>query len=370
MNVYLDHAATSPIRKEVLDAMLPFLQDTFGNPSSTHQFGRQAKVAIEEARKKIASQLSVTPAEIIFTSGGTEADNTAIIGSFHSKKPTSIITSSLEHHAVLHTVSYLEQYFEAKVHYVQHNDQGVLDLTHYQELLQQNPNSLVSIMHGNNEIGTINPIHQMGKMAHEYGSLFHSDTVQTAGHLPLNLSDGHLDFAAISGHKINAPKGVGILYMKAGTGISPFIHGGGQERSFRAGTENVSSIVGLSKAFDFIQYDHNHILSLKKILFEGLKEEIGDVLINGEDINKSLPHVLSVSFPPTDLDNLLLFTLDLNHIAVSGGSACNSGALQGSHVIDGLNVTENRPIIRFSFGYNNTLDEIKYVIEKISALYH
>lgn len=372
--IYLDNAATTRLDPEVLDAMLPLMTESFGNPSSIHAHGREVRAAVEKSRKTIAGLLNTSPSEIFFTSGGTEADNTAIYGSVESLGVKHVISSPIEHHAVLHTLEFLEKQGRIKLSLLSIDEKGVIDYTQLKELLRNNPNTLVSLMHGNNEIGNLLEIERVGEMCQQYNAIFHSDTVQTMGHYRHDLQKLNIDFIVGAGHKFHGPKGVGFLYINARNRIKPFIHGGAQERNMRGGTENIYGIVGIAKALE-IAYremdDHRkHIEGLKSRLI-GRMKNIEGVTFNGlsDDLNKSLYTVLNVSFPPNEDNDMLLFNLDIARISCSGGSACASGTNIGSHVLDALNIDPARGNVRFSFGKYNTEAEIDYVANVVSELF-
>lgn len=371
--IYLDNAATTPLDKEVLEAMMPVMAEYYGNPSSTHGHGRKVKTLIEEARGSIAKMLNCSPSEIFFTSGGTEADNLALRGAVASKGVKNIITSPIEHHAVLHTAEELDKEGLAKMHLVKLDEKGHVDLNHLQELLNTLPNVLVSLMHANNEIGNLLDIEKAGAMAHAAGALFHCDTVQTMGHYPFDLSKGDVDFLAAAAHKFNGPKGVGFIYMNKKQRLVPLITGGAQEREMRGGTENVYGIVGMAKALEICYRDMDkkraHIEHLRSLMIDMLKNEIPGVEFNGDCQGKCLYTVLSVSFPPSDAGNMLLFNLDIAGISASGGSACSSGNTTGSHVIQSIRPNTDRTTVRFSFGKHNTEEEIRSVVEKLKSWY-
>ncbi len=374
MAIYLDNAATTPIDPEVLEAMLPYLQNSYGNPSSIHAQGRAARAAIEVARKTIAGLLNTSPSEIFFTSGGTEADNTALIGAVKSLGIKHVISSPIEHHAVLHTLEDLEKNGTIKLSMVQVDAKGILDLTHLEQLLQTNSRSLVSLMHGNNELGNINDIEAIGSLCQEHKAIFHSDTVQTMGHYPHDLQKLKVDFIVGSAHKFHGPKGVGFLYVNGKNAIHPLIHGGAQERNMRGGTENIYGIIGMAKALEIAYRDmathRQHIQSLKTRMMDLLKEKISGLAFNGDptDDANSLYHVLNVSLPESDNNDMLLFNLDIHKISASGGSACSSGTDIGSHVLKHLQVNPRRGHVRFSFSKYNTAAEIDYVVEKLIGL--
>lgn len=375
MQVYLDNAATTALDPAVLEAMIPYMTDYYGNPSSTHAHGRQTRSAIEQARKQVAKLLNVTPSEIFFTSGGTEADNTALRCTVDSLNILRVITSRIEHHAVLHTVEELEKHHNLQVDYVELDEKGAINFDHLEQLLKQPDPTLVSLMHGNNEVGNITDIQLVGELCQEYEAVFHSDTVQTMAHYPLNLKQIPVHCIAGSAHKFHGPKGVGVLYIAKGHKVCPLMYGGGQERNMRGGTENLYGIVGLAKALE-LGYTHldqhtQHIRTLKQRMIDGLREHIPGVQFNGmsDDLDNSLYTVLNVSLPPSEDNSMLLFNLDLHQISASGGSACSSGAQLGSHVLRALNCEPSRGAIRFSFSRHNTTDEIDYTVKTVASLY-
>lgn len=372
MKVYLDNAATTRLDDEVLQAMLPFMKEDFGNPSSIHSYGRKTRSAIEMARKTIAKNLNVTPAEIFFTSGGTEADNMAIVKAIEVYGIKHAISSKIEHHAVEHTLTELEKEGKIKLSWVNLDKKGNVDLKHLEELLQAHPKSLVSLMHANNEIGTLLPINKVGELCEKYESIFHSDTVQTMGHFAMDLRALKVHMVTCAGHKFHGPKGVGFLYINHAIKLKPFIHGGAQERNMRGGTENLYGIVGLAKAFEICNREmtthQNHIRGLKNYMIEQLKKDIPGVEFNGEINEHSLYTVLNVLLPPSDDAEMLLFNLDIQGIAASGGSACTSGSNQGSHVLRALGVDMTRPSVRFSFSKYNTKEEIDYTLQKLKEI--
>ena len=374
MSVYFDNAATTPLDPVVLEAMLPYLQDHFGNPSSIHTHGRKVKSAIEQSRKKIADLLNTSPSEIFFTSGGTEADNMAIRGIVEAKAIKHIITSPLEHHAVLHTVEMLEKSESVKVHYLEVDVKGIINLSQLDELLRQYPDSLVTLMHGNNEIGAINELKRIGALCKEYNAIFHSDTVQTMGHYAHNLQELTLDFLVGSAHKFHGPKGVGFIYINHQNKIAPFIQGGSQERNMRGGTENVYGIIGLAKALE-VAYQHmtehrSHIEKVKAHAIKKFSSSIPGISFSGPsgEITNSLYTVLNVSLPPGEHNEMMLFNLDINGISASGGSACSSGSGIGSHVLQAMDIDPMRGAIRFSFSRFNTLEEVDFVVDKVAEM--
>jgi cysteine desulfurase len=376
MNVYLDNAATTAMDERVIEAMLPFMKSHYGNPSSVHRQGREVRTAIEKSRKKVAELLNTSPSEIFFTSGGTEADNTAIVCGIESHGITHAITSPLEHHAVLHTLEVCAKKGLIKLSILDVNEKGEIDLNQLEELLRSNPNSLVSLMHANNEIGNLNDLNKIGNLCKEYGAFFHSDTVQTMGHYVHNLKELPVNSLVAGGHKFHGPKGSGFLYVNKDKKIHPFIHGGAQERNMRGGTENVIGIIGITKALELayseMESHQTHVISLKNHFIKGIQEAIPGVTFNGlsGDIEKSLYTVLNVSLPPSEANRgMLLFNLDLEGISASGGSACSSGATVGSHVLRALNHNPERDAVRFSFSRYNTIEEIDYTISKLKDLY-
>lgn len=374
MKVYLDNAATTPIDPQVISVIYSALQEYFGNPSSVHAFGRPVRSAIENARKKIAQLLNAQPGEIFFTSGGTEADNAILIQSALHLGIKNIITSPLEHHAVEHTVRYIEQKGWAQSHWLKTDEKGNVDLHHLEQLLISFPNALVSLMHANNEIGTMISLEEVGNLCKKYGALFHSDTVQTMGHYAFDVQKLPVDFLTAAAHKFHGPKGVGFMFIRKGIGLSPFIHGGAQERNMRGGTENVYGILGMEKALEIslsgLEEHKNHILELKQFMMNELKNSIPGVMFNGETSpDKSLYTVLNVRFPAGKLDNeMLLFYLDMEGVAASVGSACSSGSHKGSHVLHAIGVPENACSVRFSFSRFNTKEEIRFALEKIQHI--
>jgi cysteine desulfurase len=374
MRVYLDNAATTPIAPEVVEAMLPVLKETFGNPSSTHFYGRNAKALIETSRRTIAKHLNCQASEIIFMSGGTEADNMALHASVFELGVKRIITTNIEHHAVGHTVESLAKFGHVAMQLVNVDAKGNVDLTHLEELLKDGIPTLVSLMHANNEIATLLPLKKVSEICRKYGAYFHSDTVQTMGHYTFDLQDLDIDFITCAAHKFHGPKGIGFLYVNKKTKVGSFIHGGSQERGLRGGTENIYGIVGLAKAIELAYEDveghQKHVQSLKSHMIERLKEMFSDVDFHGEiDPEKSLYTVLNVCLPKTDKAGMLLFTLDLKGVAVSGGSACTSGATKGSHVLEGIRADMTRPNVRFSFSRYTTKEEIDFALEQLKSAF-
>ena len=367
--VYLDNAATTALDKEVLEAMLPIMEQHFGNPSSIHAFGRQTRTILESARKTVAKYLNAAPSEIFFTSGGTEADNMAIRCVVDDLKINHAITTVIEHHAVLHTLEDLEKQGKIKLSFVNLDQKGNVDLNHLEELLSANSRSLVSLMHANNEIGTLLPIEKVSELCLKYNAIFHSDTVQTMGHYAIDTKKMKVHFLTGAPHKFHGPKGVGFLYINSEVKIHPYITGGSQERNMRGGTENVYGIVGLAKALqiasDHLEEHQKQIKAIKNYMIDQLVHHIPDVKFNGEVGEKSLYTVLNVSFPPSEKAEMLLFNLDIKGIAASGGSACSSGSQTGSHVLRGIKADMNRPSVRFSFSKYTSKQEIDYTIDKL-----
>ena len=374
MRVYLDNAATTPLDPEVFEAMKPFMLEDFGNPSSTHAHGRKVRAAIESSRKKIAELLNCTPGEIIFTSGGTEADNAILCSSIRTYDIKHVISSPIEHHAVEHTLGSLGKSGGVTLHHVHLDEKGNVDLSHLEQLLKQHPGALVSLMHANNEIGNVLDIARVGEMCDAYNAYFHSDTVQTVGHFRHNTKELKVHGMTAAGHKFHGPKGVGFMYLKKDKKIQPFVHGGAQERNMRGGTENVYGIIGIAKALEIAYRDMDehakYISSLKQRMIDRLVNAIPNISFHGESANveHSLYTVLNVSIPESDENSMLLFNLDLHGISASGGSACSSGAATGSHVLGHLYPDSKRGAVRFSFSKYNTPEEIDFTVDKLAEL--
>ena len=371
--IYLDNAATTALDPQVLEAMMPYLTNRFGNPSSIYSYGRESRMGIENARKTVAKLLNAHPAEIFFTSGGTESSNTAITAAVRDLGCKHIISSKIEHHATLHTVEYLDKKGEASLSYVKLLADGHIDLSDLEaQLASSKEKTLVTLMHANNEIGNMIDLHAVGTICRKYNAIFHSDTVQTVGHFPFDLKNTPVDFITGSGHKFHGPKGSGILYINENIKIKPFINGGSQERNMRAGTENLYGIVGFSKALEMASENHatdkEKIQGLKFYMMDSLVKNIAAASFNGDPKGNSLYAVLSASFPKTEKSEMLLFNLDINNICASGGSACTSGADQGSHVIRAIKNDPDRVTVRFSFSKYNTTDEIDSVVEKLKDI--
>lgn len=375
--VYFDNAATTPLRSEVIDSMTHVLKTEFGNPSSTHEFGRSSKALIETARKQIAEILHVSAAEIIFTSGGTEADNLVINSCVKNLNVSRIISSKIEHHAVLHAIQDLQTSYGITVEYVNLDQSGAVDFAHLERLLADTTQkTLVSLMHINNEVGNILDLKHVAQLCKKYDSLFHSDTVQSIGHYPLDFTDIPIDFAAVAAHKFHGPKGVGFAFIRKNSGIKPMIFGGSQEKGLRAGTEPVHAIVGMVEAlrisYQNLAQEKSHITDLKNYFKTSLSKEIPEIKFNGQcaDNQNSSYTVLNVCLPVSaEKGMMLLFQLDLKGIACSKGSACQSGSSKGSHVLSEILSDEDltKPSIRFSFSSFNTKDEIDYVVQTLKT---
>ena len=372
MEVYFDNAATTPMRAEVISAMHEVMQTAYGNPSSTHGFGRAAKALLENARKSIAAHFNASAQEIIFTSGGTESDNMILRCAVKDLGVTTIISSPLEHHAILHALDQLKAE-GVTVHYVDHDADGELKYEHLETLLAQDTTKkLVTLMYVNNEIGNLLDVGRVGALCKEYSALFHSDTVQSVGHFKMDMQELPMDFFSAAAHKFHGPKGVGFSFVRKQTQIKPFILGGAQERGLRAGTESVHNVVGMQKALDIayaqLEEERSHILELKSRFITELKALFPDVQFNGKcsNMDASTYTVINVGLPvPEDKAALLDFHLDLKGIACSKGSACQSGSGKGSHVIGALQQkgSSDLPALRFSFSGFNTEAEVAYVME-------
>ncbi|RMG85382.1 MAG: cysteine desulfurase [Bacteroidetes bacterium] len=372
MRVYFDNAATTPIREEVIEVMVECMRKHYGNPSSIHAQGRSVRAAIEEARKKVASLLNASIGEIFFTSGGTESNNMALKCSVRDLGVERIISTPIEHHCVGHTLESLARQ-NVDVRYLDVDEKGHIDYDQLDEWLGEgNPKTLVSIMHANNEIGTRNDLDRISEICARHGALFHSDTVQTIGHFPIDVSKTKIHFLSGSAHKFHGPKGCGFIYINSESLLKPFIEGGSQERNMRAGTENVYGIVGLAKALE-LACEHMdeyraHIEDLRRYFKNQLVENFEDIQFNGDHDGDYLYTVLNVSFPPGPKSDLLLLALDIAGVSASGGSACSSGAEKGSHVIQAIKADPARKSIRFSFSHFNTKEEVDFVIEKLKTM--
>lgn len=374
MNIYLDNAATTPLDPEVFEAMRPFMLEDFGNPSSTHAHGRKVRAAVESARKTIADLLNCMPGEIIFTSGGTEADNTVLRGAVRTFGIRHVISSPIEHHAVEHTLAIMRDQGLVELHMVDLDEKGSVNAGHLSELLARYPGAFVSLMHANNEIGNLLDLQDIAERCVRAGAFFHSDTVQTVGHYRHDLSMLPVGALNAAAHKFHGPKGVGFMFVRKDKKFSPFISGGSQERNMRGGTENTYGIVGLSKALEIAYREmdahQRHISALKLRMINRLKAAIPGISFNGEssDLERSLYTVLNVSLPPSDAGGMVLFSLDLAGISASGGSACSSGAAAGSHVINALYPGTDRTAVRFSFSKFNTEEEIDAAVDKLAGI--
>jgi len=374
MRIYLDNAATTPLDPEVFEAMKPFMLEDFGNPSSTHAHGRKVRAAIESSRKKIAELLHCTPGEIIFTSGGTEADNTLIICGIETFGLQNVISTPIEHHAVTHTLEIMAEQGHVKLHHVRLDGKGHVDMNHLEELLKANPKALISLMHANNEIGNLLDIKRTGELAKAYNAFFHSDTVQTMGHYRHNMKELYVCGMTAGAHKFHGPKGAGFMYIQKDHKLAQFIHGGAQERNMRGGTENVYGIIGTAKALEIAYREmdahEKHISHLKARMIERLREQVPGVSFNGDsdNLDRSLYTVLNVSLPESEENDMLLFNLDLQGISASGGSACSSGASTGSHVLGALYPGSKRGAVRFSFSKYNTPQDIDLAVSKLAEI--
>ncbi|MFH1352910.1 MAG: cysteine desulfurase NifS [bacterium] len=364
--IYFDHNATTPVHPDVLEAMQPYFKDIFGNASSIHQFGQQARKAVDEAREKVAALISAKPDEIVFTSGGTEADNFAIKGIAYAlrKKGKHIISSSIEHHAVLKTCKYMEKN-GFKITYLAVDKHGLVNPDELRKAITDET-ILITVMHANNETGVIEPVADIGKIAKEKGICFHTDAVQSAGKIPVDVNDINADLLSLSAHKIYGPKGIGALYVRKGTKIQPLLHGGYHEKNKRAGTENVPAIVGFGKACSIasneMEKEKFRLTNLRDNLCSGISEKIDKVYLNGHP-GKRLPNTLNMSFGFVEGESIIL-NLDMKGISVSSGSACTSGALEPSHVLKAMRVEPAlaQGSVRFSLGKDNTEKDIEYVI--------
>jgi len=373
--IYFDNAATTAIDPEVFDAMVPYMREHYGNPSAIHAFGRETRAALERSRRQVAALLNCAPGEIIFTSGGTEADNMVLNCAVRDLGVKHIITSPIEHHAIeLTTHALCSETGPAKAHWLRLDAEGRPELAHLEELLQATKGEgvIVSIMHANNEIGTRSDLDAIGALCRKYNALFHSDTVQTMGHYAFDLATLPVDFITCAAHKFHGPKGVGFLFMRNSSVLKPMILGGAQERNMRAGTENLHGIVGLAKALEIAYRDlgehQRHIQTLKDRMMQRLKEEIPGVGFNGDASNHGLYTVLSVCFPENGRSEMLLYNLDIEGVACSGGSACSSGSNTGSHVLRTLYPERPGANIRFSFSRFSTVAEVDQVVAVLKRI--
>ncbi|MFM7024302.1 MAG: cysteine desulfurase family protein [Flavobacteriales bacterium] len=369
MRVYFDNAATTPVAEEVMQEVIDVMRNHYGNPSSIHQQGRDARSLVELSRKKIASCIGAQSSEIVFTAGGSEADNLAIHAAVHDLGVKCIISSALEHSAVYNTIRNLK---DVEVLYVSFNKQGEIDLQHLEELLSSAKEKvLVALMHVNNEVGSILSLEKVSALCVQYNALFFSDTVQSIGHLPINLASVKIDFISCSAHKLHGLKGSGFLYVNKKNKIKAQIIGGGQERDLRGGTENVMGIASLSKALTMscerMEQDGQKVKELKDYFYQSL-QSIAGISINGSSDNSS-PYILNISLPKKASSSMLLFNLDIEGVAVSGGSACSSGSLLGSRVLRELGVDAEEPAVRFSFSRYNTKEEVDFVVQILKKMY-
>ncbi|WP_417557769.1 cysteine desulfurase family protein [Mesoflavibacter zeaxanthinifaciens] len=377
-SVYLDNAATTAILPEVVNTMTEVLTNTFGNPSSTHNYGRNAKAIVEQARKTIAKQLNVSSSEIIFTSGGTEADNLILQSAVKDLGVKTIITTKIEHHAVLNTIIYLSEHYDVEIIYLDLDESGQINYNQLGEFLNNKDNVLVSLMHVNNEIGNILDIKKVANLCQENKALFHSDTVQSIGHYNLDLQDIKVDFAAVSAHKFHGPKGVGFAFIRKNSGLHPIIFGGEQERGQRAGTEALHNIAGLEKAFKVayqnLETDKTYITNLKSYCLKQLKKEIPSIKFNGlsETLENSAYTIINMRLPEISKDaTMIQFHLDLKGIACSRGSACQSGSTKNSHVLEEILAKEalKKASLRVSFSKFNTKEDVDYLVNVLKELF-
>jgi cysteine desulfurase len=372
MKVYFDNAATTPLAKEALDEMLPFLTENFGNPSSIHSYGRKSRAAIEKARKIVAGAINASTAEVFFTSCGTESNNMVIKQSVKKLGVTRIISSPIEHHCVLHSVE-TEGREGIKTEMVKIDAHGAVDYDHLESLLKSSPEkTLVTLMHANNEIGTLLDLERVSALCEQYGAYFHTDSVQTIGYYPIDVQKLKIHFLSGSGHKFHGPKGIGFVYINSAATLSPFIDGGSQERNMRAGTENLYGIIGLGKALDMAISDmaptREYISNLRQYMKSRIDNELHDVSYNGYADERGHYKVLSVSLPLNNKTDLIVFNLDIAGIAASAGSACTSGSEVGSHVLAGIKAPTDRKAVRFSFSKHNTKEEVDYVVEELKKM--
>lgn len=372
--IYFDNAATTPISPEVVDAMLPVLRDQYGNPSSIHAEGRSVRALIENARKTVARCIGASTAEVFFTSGGTESNNMAIKCAVRDLGVQRIISSPIEHHCGLHTIETVEKQAGVEVVWLPVDALARVDMDALETALADSggKKTLVSLMHANNEIGTMIDLGRVSALCRQYGALFHSDTVQTIGHFPIDVGKTPIHFLAGAAHKFHGPKGVGFVYINGECAVHPFIDGGGQERNMRGGTENVYGIVGLARALELacaeMEERTARIREVRGYMAERLQESFDDIQFNGDLFGNSLYTVLSVSYPPSSKNELLLLNLDIAGVSASGGSACSSGAEKGSHVLNAIGADPDRKSIRFSFSHYNTREEVDVVIEKLKSI--
>ncbi len=373
MNIYLDNAATTPLDKEVLDSMIPYMTENFGNPSSIHAHGRKVRSAIEDARKIVATHLNASAGEIFFTSSATEANNMALKGSVDDLGVTRIISSEMEHHCVLHTLEYLEDHKGVKIEYLKLDKEGNIDLNQLEKLLEdKSETTLVTLMHANNEIGTMIDFAKVSELCKAHKAYFHSDTVQTVGKFAIDVQANPVCFLSGSAHKFYGPKGVGFIYINGDNKVKPRLFGGGQERNMRAGTENAYGIVGLGKALDLayqnLEERKAHIISLRERFKKGLNGALEDVEFLGNQEDHCNYAVLNVSLPKTVKSEMIAFNLDIAGVSASTGSACSSGAVHDSHVLAAIDSDPNRKSVRFSFSHHNTEAQIDKTIQALAKI--
>jgi cysteine desulfurase len=371
--IYLDNAATTALDPRALEVMMPYLTQHFGNPSSIYSYGRETRMAVESARKTVARELGVQPSEIFFTSGGTESTNTAIAAAVRDLECTQIITSPIEHHATLHCAEHTCNCNNIQLSYVALDEKGHIKLDNLEALLSSHQGrSLVTLMHANNEIGNLLKVKAVGELCEQYNAIFHCDMVPTVGHFKINLSELPVHFISSAGHKFHGPKGIGVLYVNQDIQIKPYIQGGAQERNMRAGTENVYGIVGYAKALEIAmetyEEDVAYVTNLRNYMIEQLQQHIPHIGFNGDWDGSCIYTILSIALPKTEKSEMLLYSLDMNGVCVSGGSACSSGANHGSHVIAQVNNDPNSVALRFSFSKHNTKEEIDIVVTKMKEL--
>ena len=373
MRIYFDNASTTPMLTAVIDHMVKVSREDFGNPSSIHQHGRKAKSIVENARKLVAKALNASLGEVFFTSSATEANNMILKNAVQDLGIQKIISSPTEHHCVLHSLDYLTLHNKCMVEYIEVDKYGNINYNHLEVLLKNsNAKTMVSIMHGNNEIGTMTDIEKIGMMCKDYQTLFHCDSVQTIGKYSIDVQAAHISFLSGSAHKFHGPKGVGFVYINNKNIISPYIHGGAQERNMRAGTENVTGIAGLAMALELavqnMDSNRNKIQHLRQVFKQRLEKEFDDIQFNGRQDDLFMSHVLSVSFPPGPKADMLVMNLDIAGISASSGSACSAGIEEDSHVLVAIGHPAERKTIRFSFSALNTDEEIHYTVEKLKSM--
>lgn len=371
--IYFDNAATTPMDPAVVEIMTAAMKDLYGNPSSIHSDGRKARAALEKARKTVAHAIGASIGEVFFTSGGTESSNMVLKGAVRDLGVKRIISTAIEHHCVLHSLDKLSEFHQTEVVWLPLDEQGRISLSDLEALLQEKQvPTLVSLMHANNEIGTMNDLEAVGRICSEHGAYFHSDTVQTIGYFPIDVSRSGLHFCTGSAHKFYGPKGCGFVYINGDNILRPFVDGGGQERNMRAGTENIAGILGLAAALEkaLVEMDarREKITALRSRLKTGLEKVVPGISFNGEQNGLYHYKILSAAFPPGPRTELLLLNLDIEGVSVSGGSACSSGADAGSHVLAALHPDSDKQTIRFSFSHNNTPEEVDRVLEVIKKL--